>query len=709
MLKRRLVAAIWVLLACLLLIAGRSQIFATWNQSPWMIVSSAVLIWLLYLLNRIIIVVEPREPKSPQDISINGNVQGTGIAIGTGARASVTVVASDPQQQQLAIARTQVRKTVFAIWISDFLNPELERVPSMAVITQRIDVQLDTPSQRRAQHPSQPWGGDPLSLTHAFASYGSQVLVLGEPGAGKTIALLQLTKALLAADHEQVPVVLLLADWNPSAGSFRSWIIAKLVRDYTLTETQSALLLDRAAFTLVLDGLDQVANPSACIAAINAFRANHGAIGIVVSCRTAIYLASPPLALHVALAVQPLADATVVRALQDVGLADLYGASVATTSHVSHPVSVEFWRLPLIVSLLIRMHLENPITGGGKLGVTELPTSQDVVRAYIDSALRKRQSSLFSPEAMDRAIGWLAAYLARSSERVFYLERMQPRWALAPEQWQRFDSYVALFRALWLAIAAGAFISGTVIVLLVLVAPSWWEQIQWIGAPLLYGGTISGLLLLFGGFALRAARRSTTVETIELVETVIWSPQDLRRAFVRGLLVTVVVAVAAVWLYGLLGVLSAAAAGIFAMLLRLDSVSTIAAIADDVRKVSKGGISRSARIALLASISSAVASSIYLVSILLPLAGSTNTMIITFGMALGIGLFASTKYGAETYVKHYILQFMLIRSGRLPFALPHVLVEGDRLVLLRSIGAGYLFIHDLVQDEFLARHERRAQ
>ncbi|MDF4249030.1 NACHT domain-containing protein [Streptomyces sp. WMMB303] len=185
----------------------------------------------------------------------------------------------------------------------------------------RIEVGLqDTPA---AVH--DPWGPrevttntgtslpDDTTMRDIFEQHGHQLLVLGAPGAGKTVHLLELTAALVReaqADAEApVPVFLLLTNWR--GGSLEDWLISELRNRYRVSSTVASVLLAQGRLCFVLDGLDEVDPEQAeeCVARINEFTSadGHPHCLLVLSCRLADYdRMRNKLTVNGAVTVQPL-------------------------------------------------------------------------------------------------------------------------------------------------------------------------------------------------------------------------------------------------------------------------------------------------------------------------------------------------------------------------------------------------------------------
>lgn len=125
-----------------------------------------------------------------------------------------------------------------------------------------------------------------------------QLVVLGEPGSGKTVLTILLTLALLAdrAPGDPTPVLLPLASWNPRREHLQRWLARRLVEDHPGLRNTTAYGRDAATHLVtdervipVLDGLDELP-PSLHADAIDALdQAISGGRPLVVSCRAKEY------------------------------------------------------------------------------------------------------------------------------------------------------------------------------------------------------------------------------------------------------------------------------------------------------------------------------------------------------------------------------------------------------------------------------------
>ena len=124
------------------------------------------------------------------------------------------------------------------------------------------------------------------------------LLILGEPGTGKTTLMLELTEELLeraeADESCPVPVVFNLSSWDGDGYQLWNWLLSELAARYDVPEeTAESWFFDDTVIPL-LDGLDEL-DPELrpfCIEEINSYRGLDSILPVVVCSRLAEYEAA---------------------------------------------------------------------------------------------------------------------------------------------------------------------------------------------------------------------------------------------------------------------------------------------------------------------------------------------------------------------------------------------------------------------------------
>ncbi|MBD3011348.1 NACHT domain-containing protein [Streptomyces sp. 5-10] len=196
--------------------------------------------------------------------------------------------------------------------------------PARADVVEPWDILVRTftgaPADRAALPPA--WAHGPEGLAGSDGEIvevlttrvpGRRLLILGEPGAGKTMLLVRLLLGLLQSREpgSPVPVIFPLASWDPDHSELDAWLAERLATDYPglaarapapaaggrgQVTSRARALLDQRLIIPLLDGLDELPARTRAVALDAVNRALPPGIPLVLTSRTAEYQAAvdPP-------------------------------------------------------------------------------------------------------------------------------------------------------------------------------------------------------------------------------------------------------------------------------------------------------------------------------------------------------------------------------------------------------------------------------
>lgn len=170
-----------------------------------------------------------------------------------------------------------LRRRVVEYWVEGVLKHSLHHEVLISLGKRSIDKAVDAPwkyTVEVADTADSAWL-DNRDVSTIYDATGL-LLILGEPGSGKTTTLLDLARTLLerARDDlkERVPVVLNLSSWK-NKQPLAEWISGELSGKYRVPRKIARVWLEHGCLLPLLDGLDEVETflQPDCVAAINAF------------------------------------------------------------------------------------------------------------------------------------------------------------------------------------------------------------------------------------------------------------------------------------------------------------------------------------------------------------------------------------------------------------------------------------------------------
>ena len=285
-------------------------------------------------------------------------------------------------------------RKVDQFWIKGVLERSIERSACLDLDMEKVEGAVASPWGSLLDTPNA--GSEPVpagrSLGEVFAEMGGSLLVLGEPGSGKTVTLLELARDLLARAEQDptrpVPVVFTLSSWIDPARGIADWLADELAAKYLIPKKVGASWLAESRLLPLLDGLDEVRAEAraACVEAINAF-IQQSLTGVVVCCRLKEYLELPArLALNGAIRLQPLSREKV---LAFVAAAGERLAALNQLLQTDSAMLVEA-RLPLMLSLMVQAYQDLPAEALAAGGAESLAARRkQLMDAYVARMFRR--------------------------------------------------------------------------------------------------------------------------------------------------------------------------------------------------------------------------------------------------------------------------------------------------------------------------------
>lgn len=130
--------------------------------------------------------------------------------------------------------RLNVLQNIQATWIEGFLHQSLAQA-----VTLELDLSHEPTAVARKILTAPGQSEMPVEdVREVFEAYGRALLILGDPGSGKTITLLQLAETLIVeAQHDPsqpIPVVLNLASWAQAQKPLTEWLVEEIFIQYQM-------------------------------------------------------------------------------------------------------------------------------------------------------------------------------------------------------------------------------------------------------------------------------------------------------------------------------------------------------------------------------------------------------------------------------------------------------------------------------------------
>jgi hypothetical protein len=560
---------------------------------------------------------------------------------------------------------------------------------------------------KQAGKEDQPLPAD-YDLRQIFAESGCNLLILGQPGSGKTFTLLQVAQSLLTEARRDpaapLPIILNLSSWAQERRPLADWLVEELFIQYGVARRVTRAGIAHNQFLYLLDGLDEVSAVARddCVAAINAFKGEHPTEMVICSRSEEYGALQEQLRMGTAVEVQPLTPDQIDHYLNQEGLQ----LQAVRTTLKTDPDLRELAETPLMLSLMTLAYQgEDKIDLRPRAG--KEARRNHIFDHYIANNFERRPlpaDSLYSQAQAETWLSNLARGMVEHEQSVFYIEKLQPTW-LGDGRWRR---YYRLLIGL-----SGGLISGLIFGLIFGLVGG---LIFGLGDGLI-GGLASGLVV--GGFlglyyTLLLGSRSILV--VEVLNWRILSWQNLwaetRKNLIFGLfglffgLIFALIVLKRGLIYGLF---SGLFYGSFLLLITVMAklLPRLAHAQETPQPMHPNeGVRHSTWNGLRMGL-------IYWLfwGLILGLLDAMSTQPkgwLVYGVFSGLlfGLmFGLSGYGGEVMVQHYSLRWLLVQAGVLPYPfrdsrlIAYLDAMQDR-ILLRRVGGGWMFVHRSLLEHF---------
>jgi hypothetical protein len=558
-----------------------------------------------------------------------------------------------------------------------------------------------TPQQEESTLPP---GTQIISLFDQLGT-GRTLLILGEPGAGKTTTLLQLARDLIdraERDMSQlIPVVLSLASWSGQEQSMADWVNEELNQKYQVPKKIGQPWVEQQQLLLLLDGLDEVqaAYRETCVQALNDFQQQYSTEMVVCSRLKDYEALSQRLHFQTAIYLRSLTPTQINYYLDSLKI----NLSGLKTLLLEDPSLKELARSPLMLNMMVLAY-----QGVGAEDISENLVIEErrrqLLNAYIQSMLKRRSDVSYSDSQTITWLSWLAKQLLHQSQGVFLIEQMQPAW-LQPGQLRLYRLGSALFGVLMgvpFGIITGGFTNG--------IMDGWQSGVL--------KGLINALIfgVAFGGIAI------VSKPEIETVETLKWSWREARHQLLIGLKNGIPAGVVAGLMFGLfselnpsliptritqqidsgmfLGLMGGVCAGVVGGLI-YGLTQGLQGATIETKTVPNQGIWRTIFSAGLGGLMGGALSGLMITIVYGWLLGWQFGLL--YGLSYGFfgGAIAGFVFaGGQACLKHWVLRLILYRSGSIPWNYARFLNYATDRAFLQRVGGGYIFVHRSLLEHF---------
>lgn len=336
--------------------------------------------------------------------------------------------ATSPEERNRFAMLQNVRK----FWIEGVLNNSVQDALLLNLRKSDASSQIENPWETVVRTPNskdETLSPD-ASILNIFERMNGKLLILGEPGGGKTTSLLELARELLnqvdTDDAHPLPIIFNLSSWADKQAPLENWLAGELSNKYQVPNKVATAWVKGDELLLLLDGLDEVKAEArdACVEAINAYRTEHGFVDIVVCSRIHDYEdLSDKLLLNGAIIIQPLSDMQIDIYLEQVGS----NADVPRQLITTDPELRELARTPLMLNIITNAYRDATSEDMSETATLE-ERRQQVFELYVENTLIRRGKSDYALEDTKHYLNYMADVMQKGGQSILQVEDMADHW-----------------------------------------------------------------------------------------------------------------------------------------------------------------------------------------------------------------------------------------------------------------------------------------
>lgn len=276
---------------------------------------------------------------------------------------------------------------------------------------------------------------DDMTISQVFEApeINGKLLILGQPGAGKTTTLLHLAKTLVEKAEEDssypIPILFNLSSWKDEKQSIRDWMVGELRSKYGVSSKWGQQWVMERIVLPLLDGLDEVApgRQEICVKRINELLEGESAPLYTVVCSriTEYENYETPLHLGGAVYVQKLGNLQIEDYLTKLERSDLWQFVARNTT------LLELVRTPFFLNIAVIIYPKGEAEQWQNFQIYTHQI-QDFLDAYVERMLHRDlenyayiKQSIPSNRQTHKWLTCLAKSMEQTHETEFLIEGMQ--------------------------------------------------------------------------------------------------------------------------------------------------------------------------------------------------------------------------------------------------------------------------------------------